>query len=64
MAKKKKEKKQNLTVNISNEYYTYLRRLSHEMSIEEDAKVGCGTLVRRALEDKYPIPEPQMKFDF
>jgi hypothetical protein len=65
MAKhEKKEEKLNLTVNVSRDYYIYLRKLSHELSIKENGNVGCSTLVRRALEAKYPIPGAQMSFNF
>jgi hypothetical protein len=64
MAKQEKEEKLNLTVNVSRNYYVYLRKLSHELSIKENRNVGCSTLVRRALEAKYPIPGAQMHFDF
>jgi hypothetical protein len=64
MAKQTKKSKINLTVNISERYYVYLRRLSHEISLKEDGKVGCSELVRRALEAKYPLPGAQMNFDF
>lgn len=66
MAKKieNKKPKYNLTIVLPKDYHFYLRRLSHEVSLKENVRIGCGELVRRALEAKYPIPGAQMSFDF
>lgn len=57
----KSSDKTNLTVLLEKGYYKYLQKLSFELSAKEGKRVALGEVVRRALEDKYPIPEDQLE---
>ena len=48
-------RKVNMTVNLGEDYYNFLKKLSFELSLKENKKVGLSEVVRRALVLKYPI---------